>query len=98
MTELYRLRQRIESLASERGEYYLVCSRYGDRPVPADGCRFESRGEAERAARLTAEYRTVLRGYDPELPRYDIVVRRPRETGGVSPSSTPDESASGVQR
>ena len=91
------LRGRIESLASDRGEFYLVCSRYGDRPVPADGCRFESRADARRAARLTEEYRTVLRGYDPELPRYDIVVQRPPEIAGPGPSAGTDGSTSEVQ-
>ncbi|MFD1525879.1 DUF7552 domain-containing protein [Halolamina salina] len=77
--ELCPLRRRIEALASERGEFYLVCSRYGDRPVPADGCRFESRAVARRAARLTEEYRSALRRYDPKLPQYDIVVRQTPE-------------------
>lgn len=95
-SQLCRLRARIESLASERGEYYLVCSRYGDRPVPADGCRFEDSAAARRAARLTEEYRSVLRGYDPELPRYDIVVRERSEIGAVASSA--DRSASGVER
>ncbi len=79
--KLCPLRRRIEALASERGEYYLVCSRYGDRPVPADGCRFESRAVARRAARLTEEYRSALRQYDPALPQYDIVVRQTPEIG-----------------
>jgi hypothetical protein len=93
---LCRLRERIESLASERGEFYLVCSRYGDRPVPADGCRFESRADARRAARLTEEYRSVLRGYDSELPRYDIVVQRTPDFGGLGPSSGAEGSTSEV--
>lgn len=97
-SQLCRLRERIESLASERGEYYLVCSRYGDRPVPADGCRFESPGVAQQAARLTEEYRSVLRGYDPDLPRYDIVVQERPAIGGVGPSTGADRSASEVQR
>jgi len=89
MTEkLCPLRRRIEALASERGEYYLVCSRYGDRPVPADGCRFESRAVARRAARLTEEYRSALRRYDPALPQYDIVVRQTPELGA---EADPDE-------
>ena len=79
--ELCPLRRRIEALASERGEYYLVCSRYGDRPVPADGCRFESCAVARRAARLTEEYRSALRRYDPALPEYDIVVRQTPKLG-----------------
>ena len=85
--ELCPLRKRIEALASERGEYYLVCGQYGDRPVPAADCRFESRQSAERAARLTEEYRSVLRSYDPEVPRYDIVVRQTPEVGTTGRSS-----------
>jgi len=78
MTEgrLCRLRKRIEALASDGGKFYLVCGCYGDRPVPAVDCRFESRDVARQAAALTEEYRAVLRGYDPEVPRYDIVVER----------------------
>jgi len=71
---LHELRTRIESLASETGEYYLVCGRYGDRPVPATGLRFESRSVARRAARVTERYRQTLRRYDPQLPSYDVIV------------------------
>lgn len=68
------LHDRIEELASETGEYYLVCGRYGDRPVPAADYRFESRSAARRAVRVTEQYRRTLREYDPEVPHYDIVV------------------------
>lgn len=76
MTErgLCTLRERLESLACDRGEYYLVCGRYGDRPVPATGCRFESRAVAQQAADVTERYRATLREYDPQLPQYDIIV------------------------
>ncbi|GAB7093051.1 hypothetical protein JCM30237_02030 [Halolamina litorea] len=96
--KLCPLRERIEALASERGEYYLVCGRYGDRPVPAAGCRFENRSTACEAARLTEEYRAVLRGYDPELPRYDIVVRRTPEFGTVGSRSGGDGSTAEAER
>lgn len=71
---LEHVREHIEALASESGEYYLRCARYGDRPVPAAGLRFESRATARSAARATTHYRQHLREYDPELPQYDIVV------------------------
>ncbi|MXR51877.1 hypothetical protein GRX03_09700 [Halovenus sp. WSH3] len=68
------VREYIEALASEGGEYYLVCARYGDRPVPSTGLRFESRATARAAARATARYRQHLRQYDDDLPYYDIIV------------------------
>lgn len=73
-TTLVELRQYIESLASEGGDFSLVCCRTGDRPVPAVGHRFASRAIARRAARATDCYRSALRRYDPRLPYYDIIV------------------------
>lgn len=73
-TTLDDLRDRIESLADDEGRYYLVCGRYGDRPVPATGLRFESRATARAAARATEQYRQALRRYDPQLPHYDVIV------------------------
>lgn len=89
--ELCPLRRRIESLASERGEYYLVCGRYGDRPVPAADCRFDSHATAQRAAELTEEYRSVLREYDPALPEYDIVVRQTPEIDAAGTDGSASE-------
>ncbi|KPN31843.1 hypothetical protein SY89_02599 [Halolamina pelagica] len=95
MTEgkLCRLRERIESLASDGGEYYLVCGRYGDRPVPADACRFDEPTAARRAATLTEEYRAALREYDPALPQYDIVVRQTPDIGTTASPADTIESA-----
>lgn len=73
-TTLTELREYIEDLASDAGEYSLVCSRRGDRPVPASELRFESRATARAAARATEQYRAALRRYDPRLPRYDVIV------------------------
>ncbi|MFB6227454.1 MAG: hypothetical protein ABEH88_02535, partial [Halobacteriales archaeon] len=73
-TTLNDIHARIEELASETGEYYLTCARYGDRPVPASNLWFESRATARVAARATEQYRDALRRYDPRLPHYDIVV------------------------
>ncbi|MFW6000195.1 MAG: DUF7551 domain-containing protein [Halorubrum sp.] len=75
-TTLLDIADHIESLASEDGEFSLVCARYGDRPVPAAGLRFDSRETARAAARAAEQYRDALRRYDPELPFYDIVARQ----------------------
>ena len=73
-TTLIELREYIEDLASDAGEYYLVCSRRGGQPVPATGLRFERRATARAAARATEQYRVALRRYDPRLPHYDVIV------------------------
>lgn len=70
------IRDHIEALASESGSYALLCARYGERPVPTQGLRFESRATARAAARATEQYRAALRRYDPELPVYDVVVQQ----------------------
>ncbi len=71
---LVDIRDRIRELASESGEFALVCARYGDRPVPAAELRFDSRAVARAAARETERYRATLRRYDPQLPYYDVIV------------------------
>lgn len=68
------IRQYIESLASQKGTYHLVCGRTGDPPVPATNLYFESRPTARAAARATEQYRAALRRYDPQVPCYDIIV------------------------
>jgi len=73
-TTLVDIRDHIETLAGETGEYYLLCARYGDRPVPAAGLRFESRATARAAAQATEQYRAALRRYDPQLPYSDVIV------------------------
>jgi hypothetical protein len=82
-TTLGDIRDHIEALASEGGEYSLVCSRYGDRPVPATGLQFESRPTARAAAQATEQYRAALRRYDPQLPYYDVIVCQDRRRHGV---------------
>jgi hypothetical protein len=77
---LVEIREHIESIASDNGEYYVVCGRTGDRPVPAAGQRFDTRSTAESAARATEQYRTSLRRYDPRLPYYDLIVCQEPET------------------
>jgi hypothetical protein len=73
-TTLTELHEHIESLASADGKYYLVCARYGDRPVPTSDLRFDTRATARAAAQATTQYRQALRRYDPQVPYYDIVV------------------------
>jgi len=92
-TTLLEIGDHIESLASEAGEYSLVCARYGDRPVPAAGLRFESRAVARAAARATEQYRDALRRYDPRLPYYDVIVRHEFAGDDPSPDSGTDRDA-----
>lgn len=92
-TTLIEIREHIEALASENGEYYLICGRTGDRPVPAAGKRFEGRATAQSAARATEQYRSVLRRYDPQLPFYDVIVCQdtgPFASNGQSTNHTRD--------
>jgi len=81
---LAEIRDHIETLASNDGEYYLVCSRTGDRPVPAAGERFDDRATARNAARATEQYRSALRRYDPQVPYYDLIVCQ--DTGPITES------------
>jgi len=64
----------LHSLADEDGDYYLICGRYGDRPVPVADLRFDTRATARAAARATEQYRRALRRYDPQVPYYDVIV------------------------
>lgn len=73
-TPLTDIRAHIESLASESGEYYLVCARTGEQPVPAAGCRFDSRKQARAGASATEQYRAMLRKYDGKVAHCDIIV------------------------
>lgn len=73
-TTLRDVRNHIEALVSADGDYYLVCGRYGDRPVPTVSLRVESRPVARVAARAAEQYRRALRRYDPQLPTSDVIV------------------------
>ncbi|WP_126664147.1 DUF7551 domain-containing protein [Haloterrigena salifodinae] len=75
-TTLREIRHEIERLASDDGDYYVVCARSGERPVPVAGQRFATRTAAADAARATEQYRAALRQYDPQLPYYDPIVRQ----------------------
>lgn len=88
-TPLTDIRSDIESLSSESGEYYLVCARTGEQPVPAAGRRFASREQARAGARAVERYRAALRRYDSRVPCHDIIVcqehvieREPAIVGG----------------
>lgn len=87
-TTLVAISDHIEALSSADGEYSLVCARYGDRPVPAAGLRFESRAAARAAARATEQYRDALRRYDPKVPYYDVIVRQEYATHGEDGSDS----------
>lgn len=71
---LCAIRDRIESLATPAGDYYVVCGRTGRQPVPVDGTWFPDRTTAAEAAQTAAAYRAVLREYDPQAPVHDFVV------------------------
>lgn len=81
---LGEIREHVEALASEDGEYYVVCGRTGDRPVPVAGKRFDGRATARSAARATEQYRALLRRYDPLVPHYDPIVCQERQMAADS--------------
>lgn len=68
------IRAQVESLATEGGEYFVVCGRTGERPVPVETKQFPDRGTAAAAARAATAYRAALREYDPRTPVYDLIV------------------------
>ena len=71
---LCAIRGRIESLATPTGDYYIVCGRTGQQPVPIDGTWFPDRETAAEAAQTATTYRAALREYDPQTPVHDFVV------------------------
>jgi hypothetical protein len=91
---LTTIREQVERLAADAGEYYVVCGRTGERPVPVAGLRFPDRETATTAARTADAYRTVLRQYDPDAPVYDLVVcqtpgvRRNSRVAGTVPDGS----------
>ncbi|ARS89407.1 DUF7551 domain-containing protein [Natrarchaeobaculum aegyptiacum] len=85
------IRRYVESLASDSGEYGLICGRTGERPVPAAGLTFETRATARAAARATEQYRAALRRYDPQLPYYDVIAcQRPYDGVGADGFVSPE--------
>jgi hypothetical protein len=88
-TTLAEIRDYIESLACDDGDFRLVCARYGDRPVPAVDLRFETRATARAATEATTQYRRALRRYDPQVPYYDIIACQDVEPAdGTEPIET----------
>ena len=85
---LIDIREHIEGLATEDGQYYLRCGRTGDRPVPAAGSRFPDRATARAAAGAIEQYRSALRRYDPQVPYHDLIVceELPRNTTEIHES------------
>lgn len=77
---LCAIRGRIETLATATGEYYVVCGRTGEQPVPVDGMRFPDRETASEAAQTATAYRAVLREYDSQAPVYDFIVCQDTES------------------
>lgn len=71
---LVEIRDHIETLAAEDGQYSVICGRTGERSVPAAGKWFPTRATARAAARATEQYRSALRRYDPRVPYYDLIV------------------------
>jgi hypothetical protein len=70
---LWKIRARIDSLATAGGRYRVVCGRTGTSPVPVVGKRFPDRDAAEEAAETATTYRAVLRRWDPRAPWYDFI-------------------------
>jgi len=93
---LIDIRERIEALATEDGQYYVRCGRTGDRPVPAAGNRFPDRATARAAARVTEQYRSALRRYDPQVPYCGLIVCE--ETAGDTGAARPRNAATGTPR
>lgn len=72
--DLDGIREHLDALAAPDGPYRLVCARTGETPPPVEGMRFDARRTAAEAADVAADYRSLLREYDPDLPFHDLVV------------------------
>jgi hypothetical protein len=86
---LAELRENVEALATDDGEFFVVCGRTGERPFPAAGKRFPDRPSARQAVRTTEQYRATLRQYDPALPKYDPIVCQTAEPLGTEHLADP---------
>lgn len=70
---LEALHHQIEDLTDPDGDFAVVCSRSGKRPVPVRGQSFPTAAAAEEAVDLVVEYRELLREVDPYLENIPIV-------------------------
>ncbi|GGL70565.1 DUF7551 domain-containing protein [Halocalculus aciditolerans] len=86
---LAEIHERLQTLATPNGPYYLACARTGDRPTPSGDRRYPDRATAATAADLVDAYRDELRTYDPRLPHYDVIVRELPADTDVPPAAGP---------
>lgn len=68
------LREKLDKLTAEDGDFAVACADTGDSPVPLTGARFESEDDAQKAAELAHAYREQLRETDPDLPERSLTV------------------------
>jgi hypothetical protein len=81
------IRRHVDALSADCGPFAVVCGRTGREPVPTTGLRFDDRGSAAEAAEATAEYRSALRRYDPQVQYLEPLVHDVSE-GSVGPLAT----------
>jgi hypothetical protein len=81
------IRTHVGALAADGGPYAVLCGRTGREPLPVAGSRFDDRATAAEAAEAAAEYRSVLRQYDPQVPFLEPLVHEVSE-GPVGPLAT----------
>jgi len=95
-TPLAKIRDHIKLLASNDGEYYPVCTRYGDRPVPGPHMRMEflRTRRTGRLAASTPKRPPELAGRTDKVPssRANSTFTPSRRQGHTS-TSVPHEAA-----
>lgn len=84
---LRTLRRQIERLATDGGEYRVVCARTGT--VPVDGLRFPDDVSASLAVALCRAYRRAFRRRDPRAPTYELVAEAVPEASDLGPPIRP---------
>lgn len=89
---LDRLREQIDELATDRGDFSVACAETDRRPAPLSGRRFPSADAARTAADRAREYRRRLRELDPGLPTYRLAVYEASD-GGPTLVSTRERAA-----
>lgn len=70
-TTLVEIREHIEALADDDGEFALVCGRTGERPIPVAGERFGTRavGPTARCRRSAGPRRARAGAWRSRSPR-----------------------------